>query len=246
MRIINHLILGIQFLTRIPLTQKPVPCEPKDFKGAIRFFSVIGLIVGFIQYIVFQGMSYLVPGDFAAFLAALAGVVVTGGIHLDGLSDIFDGFGANASRERTFEIMKDSRVGAFGALAIVMDLMFHIIGFQMLQDQPIVVIMVPVFAKLSVALLCRVGKNAKAGLGALWIENIDNAGMWLNGATAIVVGILLVGVIPTFVLVSVVIGVTFYLRRYFTQKLGGITGDCLGATNQLLEWVILTCLIIGV
>lgn len=241
-----HFVLGIQFLTRIPITQKPVPCEKEDFRGAIRFFCIIGMIVGLVQYLVYKLALLGLPAHFAAFLAAMAGLAVTGGIHLDGLSDVFDGFGAQAGRERTFEIMKDSRVGAFGVMAIVMDLLFHAIGFSVLADAPARVILIPVFAKLSVALLCRIGKNAKEGLGALWIENIDKKGILLNGVGAIVIGCIFIGWLQTVIVTLIVIGATYYLRGIYTRKLGGITGDCLGATNQLIEWLVILCLAIGV
>lgn len=246
MKIYYHFVLCIQFLTRIPITQKPVPCEKEDFRGAIRFFCVIGIIVGVTQYMVYMLAMQGIQTDFAAFLAALAGVAVTGGIHLDGLSDVFDGFGAQASREKTFEIMKDSRVGAFGAMAIIIDLVFHAIGFTALIGTPSQLILVPVFAKLSVVILCRIGKNAKAGLGALWIENIDNKGLLLNIGVTVLMGLLIVGWFETLILMLIVIGATYYLRKTYTNKLGGITGDCLGATNQLIEWLVILCLAIGV
>ncbi|MGL4736508.1 MAG: adenosylcobinamide-GDP ribazoletransferase [Cellulosilyticaceae bacterium] len=246
MKIYYHFVLGIQFLTRIPLTQKPVPCEKEDFRGAIRFFCLIGAIVGVTQYGVYALALCGVDPAFAAFLAAIAGLAITGGIHLDGLSDVFDGFGAQAGRERTFEIMKDSRVGAFGVMAIVMDLLFHAIGFAALSSVPTTLVLVPVFAKLSVVLLCRIGKNAKAGLGALWIENIDWKGIVLNVCIAIGLGGLIIGWFKTLILVVIVVGATYYLRKVYTDKLGGITGDCLGATNQLIEWLVILCLAIGV
>lgn len=246
MKVVNRFILGIQFLTRIPLTSRAVPCEREDFSGAMFYFTTIGAIIGGIQYLVFWLMNQLVPGDFAAFLAVITGVIVTGGIHLDGLSDIFDGFGANANRERTMEIMKDSRVGAFGVLAIVLDLLFHLVAFQALKEQPMNVILVPVFAKMGVVLLCFIGKNAKQGLGALWIENIGILGLLFNAVIAFVLGVLICGILKTLVIGVAICIATYSLKNTYTKKLGGVTGDCLGATNQLLEWLILILLIIGV
>ena len=226
MKVINRFILGIQFLTRIPITSRPVPCEPEDFRGAMYFFTTIGAIVGGLQYLVFIVTRYFLPGGFAALLAAIAGIVITGGIHLDGLADIFDGFGANAERERTFEIMKDSRVGAFGALAIMLDLLMHFVAFQYVIRRPSLIILVPVFAKLGVVFLCFIGKNAKKGLGALWIENIDFKGLLCNALIAIIIAILINGVLGACILGIWVILATYGLNKKFTNKLGGVTGDC--------------------
>lgn len=244
MKHIRHFILAVQFLTRIPITKRSMPCEPSDFKGAMAFFVSIGLLIGGLQYGAYVVMAELANPLVGALVSTVVGVWVTGGLHLDGLADIWDGFGANASRERTIEIMKDSRVGAFGVIAIVLDLLVHFVGIYSLAHVPLVIIWVPMCAKLGVCFMCYIGKNIKAGLGALWIQNIGLMRLLINGCVAAFVGWL---IMPSVVVVGgvvVTLGITYGLKHKFTAKLGGLNGDCLGATGQLIEWGIILYLII--
>lgn len=245
MKPLQNFVLGLQFLTRINVTKKNMPCEKEDFRGAMYFFVAIGMIVGILQYAVFQIFNSLGHEAFAIFMATLAGIYLTGGIHLDGVADIFDGFGANANRERTLEIMKDSHIGAFGVVALMIDILYHLVAFYALKDYPIAFIMVPMSGKLGICLLCKLGKNIKQGLGALWIENIKGLGVSINLLLAVIVFTLLLGNVLVAVGMLGVIGLGVYgLNKKFTQKLGGLNGDCLGATNQMIEWLVLTYLVI--
>lgn len=245
MKALQNFILGLQFLTRINLTKKSMPCEKENFQGAMNFFVIIGLIVGIGQYIIYQIFSLVSADIFAVMMSVLSGIYLTGGIHLDGLSDLFDGFGANADKERTLEIMKDSRTGTFGVVALIIDTLFHMVAFYALKDYPLLYILVPMSGKLAICYLCKIGKNIKKGLGALWIENISTWGIVLN--TLIGVGIsslICQSVLRGVGLIGVIGGCIYLLNYKFKEKLGGITGDCLGATNQLAQWVVLIYFVI--
>lgn len=244
MKVLQHFILGVQFLTRIPLTKKNVPCEPTDFKGAMSFFAIIGLIIGLIQYGVYTVATWLMNPLMGALLGTIAGIWSTGGLHLDGLADVFDGFGANQNKEKTLEIMKDSRVGTFGVIAIVVDLSIHFIGMYSLRDLPYLYIWVPVCAKVGVCFLCYIGRNIKQGLGALWIENIDRMQVILNGAIGCLIGLYLGRNLMILGGIVVTLLVAYQVNRYVGKKLGGINGDTLGACNQLIEWGVICYLIL--
>lgn len=245
MRVIQNFILGLQFLTRINITKKSMPCEKEDFKGAMNFFVVLGLIVGALQYLTYCIFSTVGNELFGAFMAALAGIYFTGGIHLDGLADIFDGFGANASPERTLDIMKDSCCGTFGVVALMVDVLFHVTAFYALKDYPLVIILIPMAGKLGICLLCKLGKNLRQGLGALWIENIGPMGLIINVVVMALVTFLVLGdMVQTVLLLGVIAAQIYYLNKKYTNKLGNLTGDCLGATNQFVEWMVLTYLVV--
>ncbi|MGL5675543.1 MAG: adenosylcobinamide-GDP ribazoletransferase [Cellulosilyticaceae bacterium] len=239
MKSVQHFVLGMQFLTRIPLTKKAVPCEPKDFKGAMGFFTTIGFIVGLIQYGAYVVGAWLVNPLIGALCATVAGIWTTGGLHLDGLADVFDGFGANQSKERTLEIMKDSRVGSFGALALILDFAIHFIAIYSLSVQPLLIIWIPVAGKASVCLLCFIGKNIKEGMGALWIQNIGGVRLSINLLFAFVLGAMLSNSLVALGGMIVIVSVTWWVNRLFVQKLGGLNGDALGAMQQLMEWAML-------
>lgn len=245
MKGLQHFILATQFLTRIHLTNKNMPCEKEDFRGAMNFFALIGCIIGLGQYVVYSFFMY-VTGEalLAAVGATFTGIFLTGGLHLDGLADIFDGFGAQTNRERTLEIMKDSRVGSFGVIGLILDILLHVACLAALDKMPLAIILVPVIGKWTVVLLCYTGKCATQGLGALWIENIKGGGVLIN--TLVVIGAILC-ILPFFKGGLVLLGAAltmWYAKHKFTQKLGGITGDCLGAMEQIGEWAVLLLLVL--
>lgn len=242
MKKMKQFILGIQFLTRIPIRAN-MPAEPSDFKGALCFFTVIGLLIGCVEWLTFS-LGMQVDPLLGALLATIAGIWITGGLHLDGLADVFDGFGANRDQERTLEIMKDSRIGSFGVLGVLIDFAIHLIGFYLLKDMPIRIIWVPISAKLTVCILCYIGKNIKKGLGALWIENISRVGLGLNIGIFLGIGCLLMPWQWVLIGLGVVYGLAIILNKKFINKLNGLNGDCLGAASQMTEWVIILYLLI--
>ncbi len=240
MKTIDQCILAVQFLTRLPISKRSVPCEPSDFRGAMWFFTSIGLLIGSMQYIGYLVMAAAVGPLLGAVAAYVIGIWATGGLHLDGLADVWDGFGANQSATRTLEIMKDSRVGTFGVIALLIDMSVHVAAFYTLKDAPQLLIGAPICAKYGVCLLCFIGKNLKEGMGAFWIENITAIQLLVNGLVAAGIGCLLVGGIAGIGAIVWVTAIVWYLNKYSARRLGGgITGDVLGACNQLVEWGVL-------
>ena len=246
MKSVQHLILGVQFLTRIPITKKAVPCEPSDFKGAMAFFTFIGLMIGGIQYITYTLSAALLTTEMAVLLTCMMGIWLTGGLHLDGLADLADAWGANAPKERSLEIMKDSRVGTFGVIAIVLDFAVHFIGFYSLREVSYLYLLVPVGAKMAVCGLAFVGESIKKGMGSLWIDVISQKELVINGTIVCVLGSLSIGVLETVIGMVLIAGGAQLFNRSCKRRLGGINGDCLGAISQLAEWGVILYLMIGV
>lgn len=243
MKGLQHFILATQFLTRIHLTNKNMPCEKEDFRGAMNFFTFLGLIIGIGQYGVYSALLYFAKEPLVAAVGAtFMGIFLTGGMHLDGLADIFDGFGAQTSRDRTLEIMKDSRVGSFGVIGLMLDMLLHVAAFTTLAKTPLMIILVPVLGKLTVVLLCYKGICGTKGLGALWIQNIKKGGVLINALIAVGVTLCMLPPFKALILLGSCFLVMSYAKHLFTQKLGGITGDCLGAMEQIGEWVVLILL----
>lgn len=116
---IRLFICAVQFLTRIP-TPRLEGFEPDWTTRAARYFPLVGLIVGGVCAAVFWGACKLWSGPVAALLAVGAGVLVTGGFHEDGLADTADGLGGGQTVSRRLAIMKDSRVGTYGVLALLL------------------------------------------------------------------------------------------------------------------------------
>ena len=114
----DGLILAIQFLTRIPI-EKEIEFSQENIRNSMFFYPFVGLLIGGIGALIFY-----ISGNFnieiSAFLTIISLIILTGGLHIDGLSDMLDGFLSNKDPDKTLDIMKDSRVGAFGVMGIVL------------------------------------------------------------------------------------------------------------------------------
>jgi adenosylcobinamide-GDP ribazoletransferase len=131
--LIKHFLLAIQFFTRIPITGKLadwVGFSPAMLRKSAAHFAGVGWVVGSVAALVYVSFESLLPAGHAPLIAAclsnVATVLLTGGFHEDGLADLADGLGGSYDRNRALEIMKDSRVGAFGAMALTLALVTKI------------------------------------------------------------------------------------------------------------------------
>ncbi|RZL97119.1 MAG: hypothetical protein EOP73_26145, partial [Variovorax sp.] len=122
---VRHFLLALQFFTRIPVTGRLarwVGYSPAMLRASAAHFPAVGWVVGAIGALAFALASVLWPPAVAAVLATVATVLATGAFHEDGLADVADGLGGTQDRARALEIMRDSRIGAFGAIALVLAL----------------------------------------------------------------------------------------------------------------------------
>ncbi|MCX7903328.1 MAG: adenosylcobinamide-GDP ribazoletransferase [Caloramator sp.] len=241
---IKAFILSLQFLTRLPLNFK-VDFEESTIRKMTFFFPIVGLIIAIIINIPFMIIKF--NNDLAALLTLILWVFVTGGLHIDGLSDTCDGFFSGRDRERILEIMKDSRVGTFGVIAVVLDILTKFILLKNLsrENTLICLILVLGWARLFAAFLFTYGKSARRdGLGSLFTGK-DRKGYFI-------LSLILFGVLSAFlagfrffILFSVGFLNTFFLMKYSYKKIDGLTGDVYGASIELneiillLSWVVL-------
>ena len=136
---IQGLILSIQFFTRIPINIT-VDFKEKNIRYCIFFMPLVGAMIGGLG-----GLTYYLIAPYnkliASFITLLITIILTGGLHIDGLADTFDGFLANKDREKTLEIMKDSRIGAFGVLSIVLHVLFMFILIMTIEKAALAMIL---------------------------------------------------------------------------------------------------------
>lgn len=233
----NNFLLILQFITRLPLKIN-LSCEKENFKNGTLYFPVVGIIIGLIQYLVFIILKPIIPIEIVAIFTVLTGVLVTGGLHIDGLGDTCDGFFAFKGEERIIEIMKDSRVGTFGVLAVIFDMVLRISAISVIGQKglEVSIIAVPCITRAFTILACYIGKPAKPnGTGNLYIANTNLK--YLIGAISIafLVGNLLLGTKPVSILMLGALIITIIFNRFSKVTIGGHTGDTLGANNELVE-----------
>jgi adenosylcobinamide-GDP ribazoletransferase len=243
------LLVALQFLTRVPVPRW-VGYEPAWLHASARHFPAVGLIVGAVSALVLWSASLCWPLPVAVGLAMAASLWLTGGFHEDGLADTCDGLGGAVSRERALAIMKDSRLGSYGALGLVMVLGLKAAALHGLGSRGVLQAAVPalLFAhaasrSAAVMLLASLpyagdAEHAKAKPMA---QQVSGAGMAVALAWPVAIGGVLLGVAAARPLLTSAVAcmvAALVCRRWFMRRLGGYTGDTLGATQQLSELAI--------
>lgn len=235
----------IQFLTRIPVNVS-LPCEKDNFRKASIFFPIIGLVVGGIQWGVYKLLEKVLPINVVIIIVLIAGIIITGAIHIDGLGDTCDGFFAFKGNDRIIEIMKDSRIGTYACIAIVMDLLLRYTLLTFVAPKlTAAIIAAPMISRYSTLLLGLRGKTAKStGTGNFFIGNVGIIQFII--ALVITAGVLSLIMNPIYIAILLIAAlVSAFLFNMFCEKVvGGHTGDTLGANNELVE--ILTLILISV
>lgn len=229
---IKGLILSLQFFTRIPINVN-VDFNEKNIKYSIFFLPLVGAIIGAIGGLVHYLLSPY-NNQLASFLTLLITLIITGGLHLDGLSDTFDGFLSNRDKERTLEIMKDSRIGAFGVLSLILLILFKFILITNIENLPLAITLSFANSRMVLSRIISYKKNARpGGLGDLFHKSNPKSLMIPSGIVYIAILVLLDirYIIPLLI--------TFLAGEYISyvsyKKIDGLTGDVYGAIIELGE-----------
>ena len=234
---IRLLLTAVQYFTRIRVPAW-VGHAQEQLAGAVRYFPVVGLIVGASGAATLWLAAQVLPAPLPAILATVVTVLMTGAIHEDGLADTCDGLGGGATRERALEIMKDPRIGVFGALALILMLLLKIATLSLMPLWAAMAALVAAhaFSRFCAVLVIFAGRyvgSADRSRSAPVVERVkigDVIIAALFGLPALALcGPRVIGAIAVaLVLVAV-------LWRWCVQRIGGYTGDTLGATQQVAE-----------
>jgi adenosylcobinamide-GDP ribazoletransferase len=239
--VINDFLLMLQFFTRIPINLS-LPCERENFRRGTMFFPLVGLIIGLVQWAVYFVLIRIFPVNTTAIFVLAAGILITGGLHLDGLGDTCDGFFAFKGRERIIEIMKDSRIGTYSCIAIILDLLLKYTSTSnlIIDGYALGIIAAPVLAKTAFILMFYIGKQAKAnGTGNLFIGNVGKKELAVASVLGCIINTVLIGPVKTLIVTMICLLLTYLFNRFCESKIGGLTGDTLGANNEIIEIITL-------
>jgi len=241
---------ALMFYTRIPCP-KNIDHNPEYLNKASRYFPLIGWIVGGISFTVYYLSAILFSNEIAVILAIIGGILTTGAFHEDGFADVCDGFGGGWTKEKILLIMKDSAIGAYGAIGLVL---LFLLKFQTLLNA-LFTLKIGNEDSIIYNLLIFVSAHSISRLGAVSIvfthqysredalsksKPIAQNFTWKEVVGALFFGLLPLLVLSFFqwqmllVLLPVFIA-RFFLARYFQKWIDGYTGDCLGATQQVCE-----------
>ncbi|HKL41140.1 MAG TPA: adenosylcobinamide-GDP ribazoletransferase [Clostridia bacterium] len=229
----KRLILLIQFLTRIPINIR-LDVTREDLSKAIIYFPIVGYIIGGILSLIYFTLNHSIDQLILVFLIVMIQVIITGGLHIDGLSDTFDGIFSGRKKIEILEIMKDPNVGTFGVLSIFFVLIFKFLLLYKIGNQILwVLLLMPVFSRFCLILAAYNGNYAREkGLGNLFIEQVSKKQLAIG---------LIFTIIPFYFIQSIYIGFiismlfTLWFVRKVSKQIDGITGDTLGAIVELNE-----------
>jgi adenosylcobinamide-GDP ribazoletransferase len=233
---------AIRFLTIIPIPFLPMMDE-KSIPRSIPWFPIVGLIIG-VVLLPLGVMAGWLWGDLGrAAVLVVAWAVLTGGLHLDGLSDTFDGVWSWRPRERKLEIMQDSRIGAMGTLALIAVLLLKCVwlagaGEQWWQA----VLLAPLWGRWADSYGIHWFPPAReGGLGRTFQAELQPRHFIITTTVTLVCAVVIGGGVALLA-GGLVWLVTWWLARWWTRDLGGLTGDTYGALCEIGEVVVLaTC-----
>ncbi|MBB1470409.1 MULTISPECIES: adenosylcobinamide-GDP ribazoletransferase [unclassified Pseudoalteromonas] len=240
------LLLAISFLTRLPV-QLRFNVSGAHLNQASRYFALVGLLLGGLLALSYGVFQLLLPASISVLLMMAAGLLLTGAFHEDGWADVWDGFGGGWQVSQKLAIMKDSRLGTYGAAALFIMLLVKFQSLLFLSESLITVLSAIVIGQcvsrvVATSLIMGmeyVSEDATSKVKPLAMHlSVTSLVTLLVTAATLLVSLIAVGVLlwqTVFILVAVLLILRVILIRWFKQQLGGYTGDCLGAAQQLSE-----------
>jgi adenosylcobinamide-GDP ribazoletransferase len=238
---------AVQFLTRIR-----VPAQPHEaftLSRSVKFFPAVGLLIGLSGALLHFLLTPHLPALIVALAIVIYFILITGCLHEDGLADAFDGFGGGWDREKVLAIMRDSRIGTYGAVALTLSLLARVLLVASLPATRAGTYLI------AAHVLCR---WTTLPLSFYLFPARDRNGDKIDGQGARIAHLttrasLISGTLFTFVVVFAVLRIrglipvlaaastTLFSGLYYRRRIGGVTGDCFGATNQLTEIAVYLC-----
>lgn len=243
-RMFQDVAAAFQFLTRLPLGR--LPYDENALSRSVKFFPLVGLLIGILGSVAYLWFIRHLPSAVAAVLTLALFILATGALHEDGLADVADAFGGGWNREQILAILKDSRIGTFGALALLVSVGLRVV---LLANLPLNRFTAYV---ISGQVLCRwtalplayalpaARESSVYSQGARIARQISGRSLAIGSLfTMVIVGYALRRATWSPLVATLV--VTLFSGLYYWRRIGGVTGDCFGATNQLAEIAVYLC-----
>lgn len=237
-----QLRLAASFLTIVPVLDGE-PAAQSDVQSSFAWFPLIGAAIGIVLVAEDRILAAIAGHAIRSILIMLSLTAVTGAMHLDALSDTCDAMGAGRDRERALRILRDSRVGAFGAAAIFFSLALKIVALAGLGGwkRTDALILAPALARWAMVAVThgvQYLREQGAGSALLGDDRAANRNLAIATAAALAMVVVLIsrealiGFALSFAIVAA-------MRRFYVQWLGGVTGDLIGACGEIVEMIVL-------
>ncbi|CAM3917639.1 MULTISPECIES: adenosylcobinamide-GDP ribazoletransferase [Pseudoalteromonas] len=248
------LLLAISFLTRIPVKLR-FDVSTAHLNQASRYFAFVGLLLGGLLALSYGVFQLLFPPSISILLMMAIGLLLTGAFHEDGWADVWDGFGGGWQVEQKLAIMKDSRLGTYGAAALFIILLIKFQSLLFLSESLSSVLSAILLGQclsrmVATSLIMSmdyVSEDATSKVKPLAMHlSVTSLTILLLTAAALLAGLILLGIISwqsALIISAVLLLLRLILISWFKRQLGGYTGDCLGAAQQLSEIAIYLTLV---
>lgn len=228
---------ALMFFTRLPVPT--IEYSQEKLNASSRYFPLVGVLVGALSATVFMFSTLILPLKVAVLLSMIASILITGAFHEDGFADTCDGFGGGYTKEKILDIMKDSRIGAYGAIGIILLLILKFLLLSEIQPMIIPIVIVAghsVSRLISISLLYSMVYVKESGKA----KPLSTALPLSSLIVASIFGLFPLLLFKKILVILIIIPLLFtrwYLSYYFKKHIGGYTGDCLGAAQQVSEIV---------
>lgn len=228
---------ALMFFTRLPVPT--IEYSQEKLNASSRYFPLVGVLVGALSATVFMFSTLILPLKVAVLLSMIASILITGAFHEDGFADTCDGFGGGYTKEKILDIMKDSRIGAYGAIGIILLLILKFLLLSEIQPMMIPIVIVAghsVSRLISISLLYSMVYVKESGKA----KPLSTALPLSSLIVASIFGLFPLLLFKKILVILIIIPLLFtrwYLSYYFKKHIGGYTGDCLGAAQQVSEIV---------
>lgn len=237
----KSLLIALRFLTALPLPS-PGAIQEGELSRSAAWFPLVGLLLGVTLSVSSFLLRLDVPPAINGVLIAALWAILTGGLHIDGLADSFDGLMASVVPERRLTILRDARVGAYGALAIVVIFALKSSAIASLRSG-FALCLPPVLGRWAMLLFALQSQARDHGLGAAFHAGLKRSDLWIPMLiTALASGLFGWRGLLAFALVHIFV---YSFSRFSRSRLGGVTGDLIGAGCEISEALALVALCVG-
>ncbi|WP_435254933.1 adenosylcobinamide-GDP ribazoletransferase [Tenacibaculum sp. A30] len=241
-RQIHYFLTAVLFFTRIPCP-KWVDHSPEILNKSSRYFSLVGIVVGSIAALTYFASAYIFSMDIAIVISMISSIWITGAFHEDGFADVCDGFGGGWTKEKILTIMKDSRLGTFGVSGLVFILAIKFLALYHLQNLSVNLILVIISGHSISRFIATVLLYTHDYVRDIDSSKIKPTTKQMSSKSLLISAIF--GIAPLFFfqkpmvfLVLLPLLLTYlYMGHFFKKWIGGQTGDCAGALQQVAEIV---------
>jgi adenosylcobinamide-GDP ribazoletransferase len=228
--------IAVRTLTRIPTPEPRRRMDAPMLAWSAALYPVVGALLGLVGWSVHAALHTVLPQTIVMLLVLALWVVITGGLHEDGLADAADAFGSQTTREGIHRVLKDSHAGTYGVLALILSigLRWQALAHMPAAALPAALVASQALPRAGIVTVAYVAGPATPGSGGALAKSLRGAQV----ATAWVLALLVAAAFGwKIALVSGVIALVIaaLCQAYFHRKIGGVTGDCLGAANQVQE-----------